>query len=98
MIQEGKATSSCFILTTIPAKKENIQASRAIIITNVVGMGFRTGFQTEIFFTSIAEFKRVSVQSCTTDLANMGLHPQQKKVRAKVRRPVSSMGYVFRHL
>jgi len=80
MIQEGKATSSCFVLTTIPAKKEIIQASRAIIITNMVGMGSRTGlfssngFHTEIFSTSIAEFKGVSVQNCTTDLAIFGLH------------------------
>jgi hypothetical protein len=80
MIQEGKATSYCFVLITIPAKKEIIQASRAIIITNMVGMGSRTGLfssdglYTEIFSTSIAEFKGVSVQNCTTDLAIPGLH------------------------
>jgi len=67
MIQKGKATSSCFVLTTILAKKEMIQTSRAIIVTNMVGMRSRTGpfsfigFHTEIFSTSIAEFKGVSV-------------------------------------
>ena len=67
MIQEGKPTSSCFVLTTIPATKEIINANRAIIVTNVVRMGSRTGlfssnsFHTKIFSTSIAEFKRVSV-------------------------------------
>ena len=80
MIQKGKATSSCFVLTTILAKKEMIQASRAIIITNMAGMGFRTGlfssdgFDTEIFSTSIAEFKGVSVQNCATNLTVLGLH------------------------
>jgi len=90
MIQKGKATSSCFVLTTIPAKKEIIQASRAIIITNMVGMGSRTGlfssngFHTEIFSTSIAEFKGVSVQNCTTDLATMGLHPHNHKSEIRI--------------
>jgi hypothetical protein len=80
MIQEGKAASSCFVLTTIPAKKEIIQASRAIIITNMVGMGFRTGlvssngFHTEIFSTSVAEFEGIPVQNCAADLTVLGLH------------------------
>jgi hypothetical protein len=84
VIQERKATSSCFVLTTIPAKKEIIQASRAIIITNMIGMGFRTGlsssngFNTEIFPASIAEFKGVSVQKGSTDLTIMGLHLHSK--------------------
>jgi len=66
MIQEGKASSSCFVLATVSAKIQIVQTSWAIIITNMIGMGFRTGlffsngFETEIFFASIAEFKRVS--------------------------------------
>ena len=80
MTQEGKATSSCFVLTTILAKKEIIQASRAIIITNMIGMGFRTGlfssngFETEIFPAPVAELKGASFQDCTTDLAAANFH------------------------
>ncbi len=80
MIQEGEAPSSCFVPTTILAKKEIIQASRAIIVTDLIRMGFRAGrlssdgFDTEIFFTSIAELKGVSVQNCAADLTVVGLH------------------------
>jgi len=67
MIQEGKAASSCFVPPTISAKKQIIQTSRAIIVTDMIRMGFRTGlffsngFETEIFSASIAEFKGVLV-------------------------------------
>jgi hypothetical protein len=83
MIQEGKAPSSRFVLATIPTKKQIIQASRAIIITNMIRMGFRTGlffsdgFKTEIFPASIAELKGVSVQNCATDLTAANLHSLQ---------------------
>jgi hypothetical protein len=65
MIQEGKTASSCFVLATISAKIQIIQASRAIIITNMIGMGFRTGlffsngFKTEILPASVAKLKGV---------------------------------------
>jgi hypothetical protein len=80
MIKEGKAASSCFVLTTIPTKKQIIQTSRAIIVTDMIGMGFRTGlfssngFDTEIFPASIAELKRVSVQNRAADFTILGLH------------------------
>jgi len=80
MIREGKAASSCFVLAAIPAKKQIIQASRTIIVTNMIGMGFCTGLffssgiDTEILPTSVAEFKGVLVQDRTADLTSMGLH------------------------
>jgi hypothetical protein len=80
MIQEGKPTSSCSVTATIPAKKQIIQASRTIIITDMIRMRFCTGlffsnrFETEIFSASVAEFKGVSVQNCAADLTDMGLH------------------------
>jgi hypothetical protein len=85
MIQERKTTSSCFVLTTISAKKQIVQASRAIIVTDMIGMRFRTGlpfsdgFETEIFPASIAELKGVLVQNCAADLTIMGLHPHNHK-------------------
>jgi hypothetical protein len=68
MIQEGKAAFSCFISAAIPTKKQIIQASRTIIVTNMIGMGFCTGFfpssgiDTKILPASVAEFKGVLVQ------------------------------------
>jgi hypothetical protein len=67
MIQERKPASSCSVPAAIPAKKQIIQTSRAIIVTDMIRMGFRTGlffsngFETEIFSASIAEFKGVLV-------------------------------------
>jgi hypothetical protein len=89
MIQEGKATSSCFVLAAIPAKKQIVQASQAIIVTDMIRMGFRTGlffsngFETEISPASIAELKRVSIQNCAADLTNMGLHAFALEDRGK---------------
>jgi len=83
MIQEGKAASSCFVLATISAKIQIVQASRAIIITNMIGMRSRTGlffsngFETEIFPASIAELKGVSFQDCAADLTVANLHSLQ---------------------
>jgi hypothetical protein len=80
MIQEGKPASSCSVPAAIPAKKQIIQASPAIIVTNMIGMGFCTGIffpgeiKAEIFSASVAEFKGVSVQNCAADLTNTGLH------------------------
>jgi len=67
MIQEGEPASSCPVLSAIPAKKQIIQASLAIIITNMIRMGFCTGIffpgetNAEIFSASVAKFKGVSV-------------------------------------
>jgi hypothetical protein len=83
MIQEGKAASSCFVPATISAKKQIIQTSRAIIITDMIRMRFCTGlffpngFETEIFSASVAEFKGVPVQNCSADLTAANLHSLQ---------------------
>jgi hypothetical protein len=80
MTQEGKAAFSCFIPATPSAKKQIIQASRTIIVTNMIGMGLCTGLlsssgiDTEILLASVAEFKGVLVQYRTADLTGMGLH------------------------
>jgi hypothetical protein len=68
MIQEGKTAFSCSVSAAIPTKKQIIQTSRTIIITNMIGMGFCTGLfisrgiDTEILPASVAEFKGVLVQ------------------------------------
>ena len=80
MIQEGKPASSCSVTAAIPAKKQIIQTTRTIIVTNMIGMGFCTGLffsgeiETEMFSASIAEFKEVLIQDPTTDLTVTGLH------------------------
>ncbi len=80
MTQERKAASSCSVPAAISAKKQIIQAIRAIIVTNMIRMGFCTGIflpgeiETEIFSASIAELEGVLIQSCATDLTVMGLH------------------------
>ena len=90
MIQEGKAASSCFVSAAIPAKKQIIQASRTIIVTNMIGMGFCTGLffssgiDTEILPTSVAEFKGVLVQDRTADLT-VWVSILSQRVGAKVR-------------
>jgi hypothetical protein len=61
------------------------------------GLFFSNRFDTEIFSASVAEFKGVSAQNCAADFTDMGFHPQLKRVRAKVMRPVSSMDDVFGH-
>jgi hypothetical protein len=80
MFFQGKATPSCPVTATISAKKQIIQASLAIIITHMIGMGFCTSLffpsriETEILSASIAELKGVLVQNRVTDLTGMGFH------------------------
>jgi hypothetical protein len=81
MIYERKAASSRFVLPTLSAEKEMVQASRTVIIANVVGMRFCTGplltadIKTETSSATIAEFKEMRVQSRTADLTVLELHP-----------------------
>jgi hypothetical protein len=80
MIEKGKTTSSCSVPATISAKKQMIQASQAIIVTDMIGVRFCTGVlfpgkvETEIFSAPIAELKGVLVQNRAADLTIMGLH------------------------
>jgi len=85
MILKAKPTSFCSILATIPAKKEIIQTSLAIIIPNMIGMAFGAGLlssceiETKILSASMTEFKEVLVQDRTADLTTTDLHPSQRK-------------------
>ena len=80
MIQEGKTASSCSVPATFSAKKQIIQTSQAIIVTDVIGVRFCTGIffpgkiETEIFSASVAKLKGVWVQNRAADLTMMGLH------------------------
>ena len=80
MIFEGEAASPCLVSATISTKKKIIQTSLAVIVSNMIRMGFGTGLlfpceiEAEIFSTSVAEFKEVLVQKVSTNLTVMGLH------------------------
>jgi len=84
MIFEGPTTLSRPVLTAVSAKKQILQTSRAIIITDMAGVRFCTGIffpcevETETFSTLLAEFKKVPIQNRATDLTKMGLHPLPK--------------------
>ena len=83
MIPKWETASSCPVLTTTFTKKEVFQASRAIIIPNMVGMGFCAGLfssgkiETEIFPALMAEFEKVLIQDRTTNLTVKDLHSLQ---------------------
>jgi hypothetical protein len=74
MILERETPSSRFVLAAISAKEEIIPASWTIIISDMIGMGLRTGLffpreiETKIFSALIAEFKEVLVKESSTDL------------------------------
>jgi len=80
MILQAEATSSCPVLTALSAKEKIVEASRTIIIPNVVGMRFCTGssfsceIKAEIFSALLTEFKKVLVQNCATDITMTNLH------------------------
>jgi hypothetical protein len=80
MIEKWKTTSSRSVPAAISAKKQMIQASQAIIVTDMIGVRFCTGIffpakiETEIFSASIAELKGVLVQNRAADLTIMDLH------------------------
>jgi hypothetical protein len=85
MILEGETPSSRLVLAAISAKEEIIPASWTIIISDMIGMGLRTGLffpreiETNIFSALIAEFKEVLVKESSTDLTILDFHPQLKK-------------------
>jgi hypothetical protein len=80
MVYKRKTTSSRFVLPAFSAKKEMVQASRTVIIPNVIGMGSCTGpfltahVETETFSAAVTEFKETGVQGRTADLTGMELH------------------------
>ena len=80
MIEKGKTTSSRSVPAAISAMKQMIQASQAIIVTDMIGVRFCTGIffpgkvETEIFSASIAELIGVLAQNRAADLTIMGLH------------------------
>jgi hypothetical protein len=71
-------------LATLSAKEEIVEASRTIIIPNVMGMRFCTGssfsceIKAEIFSALLTEFKKVLVQNVSTNLTVMRLHIELK--------------------
>jgi hypothetical protein len=81
MVFERKTAPYRSVLATFSAKKEMVQASRTVIIPNVVGMRFCTGplltaeIETETFSATVAEFKEMRVQSRTADLTVVSFHP-----------------------
>jgi hypothetical protein len=74
MILEGETPSSRLVLAAISAKEEIIPASWTIIISDMIGMGLRTGLffpreiETKIFSALIAEFKEVLIKESSTNL------------------------------
>ncbi len=81
MILQRKTAPFRSVLATSSAKKEMVQASRTVIIPNVVGMRLCTSplltadIETETSSATIAEFKEMRVQSRTANLTVMELHP-----------------------
>jgi uncharacterized protein (DUF2225 family) len=83
MIPQWETASSCPVLTTTFTKKEVFQASRAIVVPDMVGMGFCAGLfptgkiETEIFPALMAEFEKVLIQDRTTNLTVKDPHSLQ---------------------
>jgi len=81
MVFEAETASSGLMLATTSAKKEIIQASLTIIISNMIrmrfctGLFFPSGIETEIFSAPMTELKEVFVKNCAADLTVTHLHP-----------------------